>query len=231
MNELTRKINSLFLPVAALIAYKGELDRSESYFLELRPIDEKGNMCEAIPVTMDFMNEIAANYSGAHTDVPHGVIPQNMLYADTRLGCERYIWYNPPRRRMMFFRETLNLENAEYNVPGIIYEVQGENLKVYAFKEAVPTERTTLFQAPFFNVTGASVCLGNGVLEKPSSPTYEQMLDYWERRFWLTEFSHLGGAGNPTRSNLVLVTKAAREAPFDLQELKPMKVNLKTLLR
>ena len=35
-----------------------------------------------------------------------------------------------------------------------------------------------------------------------------------------------GGGGNPTKSNLVLVTKAAKDKPFDLEELKPLR-NLK----
>ena len=26
--------------------------------------------------------------------------------------------------------------------------------------------------------------------------TYEKLLQYWEKKFWLTEFSHLGGNGN-----------------------------------
>lgn len=67
-------------------------------------------------------------------------------------------------------------------------------------------------------------------------PIYEGVyriltLQYWEKKFWLTEFSHLGGNGNPTRSNLVLVTKAARNKPFDLKELKPLNnMKLKDIL-
>ena len=57
------------------------------------------------------------------------------------------------------------------------------------------------------------------------------LLQYWEKKFWLTEFSHLGGDGNPTRSNLVLVTKAARDMPFNLDELKPLNnMKLKDIL-
>lgn len=38
--------------------------------------------------------------------------------------------------------------------------------------------------------------------------------------------------GNPTRSNLVLVTKAARNRPFDLEELKPLNnLKLKDILK
>lgn len=89
-------------------------------------------------------------------------------------------------------------------------------------------ETTPLFRAPFFNVTGSSVCLGSSSLEKPQNPTFLSLLEYWEKRFWLTEFSHLGGNVNPTVSNLVIVTENIRNNPFDMNELKPMNKNLKT---
>lgn len=84
MNKLTEELKSLSRPHAALIAYQGENTRSHDYFLELRKINEKGVMGEAIPVTFEFMNEIAANYSEAHNGTPSGAIPKNLLFADTR---------------------------------------------------------------------------------------------------------------------------------------------------
>ena len=52
----------------------------------------------------------------------------------------------------------------------------------------------------------------------------------WENLFWMSEFSHLGANGNPTRSNLVLVTENARNRPFDYDELIPMNKKLKDIL-
>lgn len=62
------------------------------------------------------------------------------------------------------------------------------------------------------------------------NPTFNQWLEYWEKRFWMSEFSHLGAGGNPTRNNLVLVTEKARNAPFDESELKLSGKQLKDLL-
>ena len=133
---------------------------------------------------------------------------------------------------MMFFKEALKIEDAEYHLPGIIYAAGESRLDVYAYKDREPAGETKLYAAPFFNVTGASVCLGSAKIEKPKDLTYENMLEYWERKFWLTEFSHLGALGNPTRSNLVLVTKAAKDRPFNLEELKPLdKLKLKDILK
>ena len=80
--------------------------------------------------------------------------------------------------------------------------------------------------------SNAYVCLGNARIELPKDLTYEKLLQYWERKFWLTEFTHLGGNGNPTRSNLVLVTKAARDRDFNLDELKQLNnMKLKDILK
>ena len=229
-NELTRTLKTLLIPKAALIAYASENERN--FFLEVRDIDDRGNMTEGRPVTLEFMNELVKGYSERHSSTPYGKIPSNLMYCDSRKGSERYVWYNPPGKRMMFFIPGLEIENAEYNLPGIIYETNGNSLNVYACKGKVLTDETELYTAPFFNVTGASVCLGSAKIEKPKNLTYENLLEYWEKKFWLTEFSHLGGGGNPTKSNLVLVTKAAKDKPFDLEELKPLRnLKLKDILK
>lgn len=229
MNKITTQITAMMQPKAALIAY--ENSQEKSYFLELRTIDDNGKMSGGMPVTYDFMNSIAENFSQVHNGTPYGILPKNLLYADTRKGHEKYIWHNPPQRRMMYFKQLLNVENAEYNLPGVVYVVTGQRMEIYAYKGDKSEETTELFAAPFFNVSGASVCLGSAKLNKPTNPTYSDLLDYWEKRFWLTEFSHLGSGGNPTKSNLVLVTKAAHDAPFNLDALKPLNKTLKTILR
>ena len=235
-NELTRNLRTLLHPRAALIVYTEENCNHDvydnCYFIEVRDIDGSGTMGEGRPVTVEFMNELVRGYSKRHSTTPYGRIPPNLLWCDPRKGSERYIWYNPPRKRMMFFKEALKIESAEYHLPGIIYAAGESHLNVYAYKDKELTEKTELYAAPFFNVTGTSVCLGSAKIERPKDLTYANLLEYWEKKFWLTEFSHLGAYGNPTKSNLVLVTKAAKDRPFNLEELKPLdKMKLKDTLR
>lgn len=232
-NKITRNLTDLLYPTAALIAYKNTEGNRDSFFLELRTIDDNGNFSEGRPVSYGFMNELVKGYSEQHSSIPYGRIPENLLFSDCRKGSERYIWYNPPQRRMMYFVDRLGIENAEYNIPGVIY-VAGEHggMSIYAFKGSAPKTETKLYAAPFFNVTGANVCMGNPKIEKPKLPTFATYLEYLEKRFWLTEFSHLGGGSNPTKSNLVMVTKSARNEPFNLDELKPLNnLKLKDILK
>lgn len=233
MNELTRQIQGIMIPKAALIAYEpqNEVYTKAPYYLELRPIDEKGRMRAAIPVSYKFMNALTESFSVEMNGIPHGRIPENLLWSDTRKGNERYIWYNPPARRRMFFHRQLNLADGEFNLPGIIYRTGGERLDVFAFKGEKPEENTALYFAPHFNVSGTYVCLGSSHTEKPKNPSFHELLEHWEKLFWMSEFSHLGSNGNPTLSNLVLVTENARNKPFDLDELKPMNKKLKDILQ
>ena len=229
-NELTNTIHTTLCPRAVLIAYTYAQDRQ--YFLEQRSIDAKGRMGEGHPVTVEFMNELVRNYSETYSGTPYGSLPSNLLYADTRKGSERYIWYNPPGKRMMYFVGNLGIENAEYNLPGVIYEAGEHGMNIYAYKDKELKEDSALYAAPFFNVTRTSVCLGSAKIVRPNDLTYANLLEYWEKKFWLTEFSHLGGNGNPTKSNLVLVTKAARDRDFNLNELKPLNnLKLKDILK
>ena len=60
-NELTRKIKTPLNPRAALIAYASEGDKN--FFLEIRGIDDRGNMTEGRPVTLEFMNTLVKEHS------------------------------------------------------------------------------------------------------------------------------------------------------------------------
>ena len=170
-NELTRKLRTLLHPRAALIVYAEENDNhstdDDGYFIEVWDIDEYGTMGEGRPVTVEFMNELVRGYSESHCVTPYGRIPSNLLWFDPRKGSERYIWYNSPQKRMMFFKESLLVENAKYNLPGVIYVAGGSSLSIYAYKDKKLTEKTELYAAPFFNVTGANVCLGSAKIDKP----------------------------------------------------------------
>ena len=166
MNELTKNIQKMMVPKAAIIAYKYE-DRRNSdtrYFIELRPIGKSGQMGAGIPVTYEFMNTLLESYTEEMSGIPAGRAPENMLACNPRKGQEEYIWYNPPRKRQMFFHKNLNIQDGMFNLPGIVYHVRNGSMDVFAFKGKRPVETTPLFRAPFFNVTGSSVCLGSSSL-------------------------------------------------------------------
>ena len=162
MNELTKQLQEIMVPKAALIAYEYQEGHyaSGSHYLELRPINKKGRMEAGIPVTYEFMDSLVESYSDGNRRIPHGWLPPNMLWCDTRRGHESYVWYNPPGKRRMFFMNDLNIGDGMFHVPGVIYIIKNERMDIFAYKGKKPDGRTPLYLAPFFNVTGGSVCLG-----------------------------------------------------------------------
>jgi PRTRC genetic system protein B len=226
MNNVNDIIKQQLAPEMALIVYKN--DETGSIYLESHRIDAKGRMLAGRPLTLKCITELVESLSAGQSNIPHGKIPQNMLLSDTRKGHERYVWYNPPQKRMMFFGKNLNIADGKYCLPGIVYDADGEHLDVYAFKEETPEADSILYKAPLFNVTGQKVCPGNAKLVFPDNPAFDDYILYWEKKFWLSEFSHLGGNTNPTQSNLVTVTKNSAES-FDCNELLPFKKDGKTL--
>ena len=224
-NELNDIVFGQQIPEMALVVYKN--NQTGSIYIESHKINAGGQMLAGCPLTLKCITELVESFSVEQGTVPHGIVPENLLYFDTRKGHERYVWYNPPGKRMMFFSKSLNIEDGEYHLPGIIYDTGGENLDVYTFKGEKPEAESKLFKAPLFNVTEQKVCLGNAKIKFPDNPTFSAYIEYWEKKFWLTEFSHLGGSQNPTKSNLVAVTKKMTES-FDYNELVPVKKNKKT---
>lgn len=217
--------DSSFTPFMAMVAYKNHRDQ---VYIESHNINKKGQMLSGVPLSKACITELAGSFSEEQSVTPHGILPANMLYFDSRTGYRKYIWYNPPRRQMMFFHKKLNIANGQYHIPGIVYVAKGDSLDLYAFMGKKPKDK--LYKAPFFNTTNGNVCLGNAKIEYPENPTFQDLINYWEKKFWLTEFTHLGGSMNPTKGNLIQVTKDSIKS-FDQKQLIEMGITFKELLK
>jgi PRTRC genetic system protein B len=140
----------------------------------------------------------------------------------------------------MYFNKNLKIPNGEYHIPGLVWQVKGESLSLFAYKTKRLTAGAQLHSAPFFNVDSknGNVCLGNAELKQPEwlvshvepKLTYQMFTKHWEDMFFLSEFSHVLN-GNPTKTNLVLATLKSKQA-FDNAELLPVKkLKLKNLMK
>lgn len=225
--NIEKKLDESFLPFVALVGYANKGDfNDESMYFEMHKIDKNGKMRNGTPLTAECMSDLAKAFKAEQSLPPHGRIPSNMLYYDSRIGGVKYIWYNPPQKRMMYFSKNLKINDGEYYMPGVVYCVHGDRLHIYSFKGNKPIKK--LFKAPFFNVSETSVCIGNAQIERPENPTFKEFIEYWEKQFWLTEFSHIGA--NPIKGNLVLITKASKET-FDCKHLVSLSTTLQDILR
>ena len=93
-NELTRTLKTQLIPKAALIAYASEDDKN--FFLEIRDINDRGNMAEGRPITQEFMNELVKGYSERHSSTPCAAShswegrSENTSFPAHRSGYSRY---------------------------------------------------------------------------------------------------------------------------------------------
>ncbi len=213
----------------AIIVYQDST--YEDIYLERRNID-KGRMMAGTPLTEECIRKIAELTLNVSRKEPHGVIPSNMLYIDSRKGYEKYVWFEKAQKKMHYFSNRLEIPSGELFTPSLLYVVQGSELSIYAFNGDTINPNTKLYRAPYFNVSSTSVCLGNSHLPEIQELTYSNIIEYWEKMFWLSEFDHILG-GNPIKSNLSILTKKLMETgkPFPKNELIPVNKTLKNILQ
>lgn len=231
MNKLTRIMSEVYKPKMAVVVYECN-DTSKDVYLERRDIIN-GTMGAGIPMTkkclIDIMNAIALDNDRSDFGV-HGIIPNNLLYADCTPGRMKLVWYNPPQIRQLYFNRDLGIADGKMCVPGLLYIASECSLKLYAFKGRKP--KMKLYRAPFMNVSDQSVCLGNAKVQRPTNVTYTNLIAYWEEMFWRSEFSHILGE-NPIDGNLSTLTKHLIETGerFPNEVLLPVQHTLKSFIQ
>ncbi|HEY4288230.1 MAG TPA: hypothetical protein VGN00_14095 [Puia sp.] len=233
MNELTDNLIKEYHPRLAIIAHTSALNDWRDVYLESHPINEAGQILEGRPLKQETIQEIVDVFFDERQNAVavSGMIPANVLQFEVLPG-GRYslMWYRPAERRRIYFSESLNIPSGEAWMPPMIYHTKdSRGLAMYALaNDDRPAESTRLFRAPFHNIyDDGDVCLGNAQVKKPSQKTYASLMKYWEDLFWLSEFTHLNGTANPTKSNLALLwpklVKNKKLTWSQLDELKPYK--------
>lgn len=228
MNERKDTIKEMFKPFLALIAHKSNV--THSYYLESHTIDESGRIMEGKPLlqeTLQSMVDVFFDENQNRSSIT-GLLPEGLLYYQPLPGgYYKMIWHRPAEVRFLHFSGHLKISSGQSWVPPMIYLVDRKELSVFCVKtNSRPKEATKLFRAPFHNVgDSGSVCLGSATVKKPSEKTFDSTLKYWEDLFWLSEFSHLNGATNPTKSALgkvwaKLIKSKQKLKWSDLDELK-----------
>lgn len=229
MNNLVNKFSAKLAPEMAIIVYKEQNDNE--IYLERRNI-VKGKMMAGVPLSEECIRSIAELTDRTSHKELHGIIPSNFLYADSRKGFEKYVWYQKEQKRMHFYSAKLDIPNGEMYTPSLLYVVRGNMLSLYAFRGETINMNTKLYRAPYFNVSDSSVCLGSARLPEIQELTYTNLIEHWEKMFWLSEFDHILG-GNPIKSNLSVLSKQLMKTgkTFPYKELIPLSKTLKDIIK
>lgn len=239
MNDRTSSLISTYKPRLAIVAYTSVLDNWSDCYLESHAVNESGHLMEGKPLkqeTIEGMVDIFFDDRQNRSQIA-GMIPENLLWYELLPGGNYSLtWWQPAQVKQIFFSPDLHIPSGKAWMPALIYKVTRRSLYIFAANiDQRPEEKTPLFRAPFHNVSNDGlVCLGNAKVKKPAENSFKSAMQYWEDMFWLSEFSHLHGTTNPTKSNLSLLWKRLvkdnKITWRKLDELKSQKASLKKLL-
>lgn len=228
MQYASDKVQRPYVPKAVITAYQKY--NGYDYYLESREVLEDGTIGASRPVTLDFLKSIAKAYGRNREGSPHGAVPPHLLFADTRAARPRIVWWAAPARKTLCFTDKVPLPDGEYNMPGVIYSLEGRTLSVYSFRGRRPGKNCTLLHGPFFNYyEDCKMCLGNSRIDIPKNPTWEELILCWENVFWNSLNAHL--IFDPVKGNIVTELRKAQTQPFDISKCKETKLKLKDILK
>lgn len=231
--DITDTLQKTYIPQAALMVYQASSSEGGNYYMETRKILDDGSFGRAMPVSRKFILSLIQQFRDEHEQkLPFGPLPDNFLYADPRIGHEKYVWWNPPQKRPQFFQKELRMKDTDYNMPGVIYCVKGGRLAVYAFKGKKPNPKQKLLFGPFYNYyEDGGICLGNATVEWPATLTWKDIAEHWEKMFWASINSHT--MTNPMKRGHVLNAelKKAITGPFDTNTLVSTNFTINEILR
>jgi len=136
-------------------------------------------------------------------------------------------------KKQLYFTENLEISNGRAEVPAMLWFANKRSLKIFALSSNQrPTEKTSLFYAPFFNVyENGNVCMGTVDVHIQNSTSLEEYIKNWENYFFNSYFSHLMNEHNPINGNCVSLWKSLinTDKPFPKEILRTANRTLKNL--
>ncbi|MBS1631598.1 MAG: PRTRC system protein B [Bacteroidetes bacterium] len=236
MNDITGNFERLYYPESALVFYQTKGQHTDTY-VEYFDMDENGTPINAHPLTVREANQLATALKTAKQDKEpclksDGIIGSNILKIEPDKG--KVVWFTKAMQRDLFFTESLGIPNGKAHVPSMLWMAGRENLYVFALhSNRRPTERTQLYNAPFFNVyANGNVCMGTVDVSIKRTASVEAFTATWESYFFNSYFSHLMHNYNPIKENCVCLWErliATGEA-FPKEVLQKSRITLKDVL-
>jgi PRTRC genetic system protein B len=202
-------------------------------------MDKNGCLINAHPLSIREASQLAKSLKIESNDQKpflksNGIIGSHILQVDPQYD-GTVIWYSKAQLRDLFFIEKLGIPNAKAYVPPMLWVANRNSVSVYALKTSNrPTEKTSLYHAPFFNVnSGGAVCMGTVDVRIKKTASLEEFTTAWENYFFNSYFSHLMAGHNPIKGNLVSLWKKIikTEQAFPIDTLTKTNRTIKNILR
>ena len=240
MKDITQDFGTLYQPTSALVFYQTN-ERIKETYVEYFDMDKNGNPINAHPLTekeaktlVKALNTKTQKEKSKDFLKPKGILPTNILQINPSENGS-VLWFTKSMKKQLYFTENLEISNGRAEVPAMLWFADKRSLKIFALSSNQrPTEKTSLFYAPFFNVyENGNVCMGTVDVHIQNSTSLEEYIKNWENYFFNSYFSHLMNEHNPPNGNCVNLWKSLinTEKPFPKEALKKANRTLKNLLQ
>ena len=239
MKDITQDFGTLYHPTSALVFYQTN-ERIKETYVEYFDMDKNGNPINAHPLTekeaktlVKALNTKTQKEKNQDFLNPKGILPTNILQINPNENGS-VLWFTKSMKKQLYFTENLEISNGRAEVPAMLWFANKRSLKIFALSSNQrPTEKTSLFYAPFFNVyENGNVCMGTVDVHIQNSTSLEEYIKNWENYFFNSYFSHLMNEHNPIKGNCVNLWKSLInvDKPFPKEALKKANRTLKNLL-
>ena len=131
-----------------------------------------------------------------------GMIPSNVIKAESGTGDVSLVWYVKASERELRFTDKLNIKSGKANVPTLIFKYHNKSVEVFALSSSRrPNENTAIYRAPFHNVGNeGSLCRGSAKYKQKHTDSYNEIMTDVENVFFNSLFSEIHG--KPVEGNL-----------------------------
>ena len=239
MKDITQDFGKLYHPTSALVFFQTN-ERIKETYVEYFDMDKNGNPINAHPLTekeaktlVKALNTKTQKEKSKDFLKPKGILPTNILQINPSENGS-VLWFTKSMKKQLYFTENLEISNGRAEVPAMLWFANKRSLKIFALSSNQrPTEKTSLFYAPFFNVyENGNVCMGTVDVHIQNSTSLEEYIKNWENYFFNSYFSHLMNEHNPIKGNFVNLWKSLInvDKPFPKEALKKANRTLKNLL-
>lgn len=235
--DITQSFGEIYNPTTALLVYQSETTDKKIY-VEAYDINSNGVPVNAHPLTMTECNALAEALRSSEQNtcsylIPEGLLPANVLYLNPASDGFA-IWITPAMNTDIFFTKDLDIPSGRANMPALLWKASKEELFIYALKTVQSvTEKTMLYQAPFFNIHNTGrVCMGSVNINIEDDCTLEQFMQAWQEYFFHSRFSHLIESNSPVTGNIVQLWQSLvnTDKKFPANTLRKNNLTIKNLL-
>jgi PRTRC genetic system protein B len=237
VKDITASFGTLYHPKSALVFYQSKVNKD--LYVEHFDMDKNGTPINAHPLTEREAKALARSLLIEKQKdkaflKSSGVLPTNILHINPSTGNGAVLWYTKSQKRKLYFVDSLGIPSDVAYVPPMLWHATKNSLRVFALLGGRrPTEKTVLYDAPFFNIyEDGRVCMGSVNINIKNSASVEQFTSAWEDYFFNSYFSHLMGEKSPIKGNCVSLWKdlVATGRTFPIAVLQKNNKTLKNLL-